>query len=342
VSRPAAETQSTLFSPAADLLLVANVGWPLLLFIDLVGDLPTHESLLFWQVFFITTPHRWVTLAVVLRDRQRRVRQSAAVGAIAAGAFLVPAAVFLGSGSLLCLGVIDHAWNAWHFASQHHGVLRLYQRRAGARIGSGMISVEKWTFRLMLLYVIARVAGLGWKVGPFPGTEVLQRFDPVVLVPAAVLLAREWLRWWRRAVTSQTSRYPAAAIYLTSVISLFLALLAAAHAEQRKLILALSLASAVFHATEYFAVVHWSSTLGSSRQAAAQRPAAVSASFTNGCLQLAAFALIIGLGNYVVSRGFFEVWVAVNLAVAFCHYGFDGIIWRSRPSAPVAVAGQQA
>lgn len=340
--RQPAATPPFLLSPATDLFLVANIGWPLLLLVDLLGDLPTHESLLFWQVFFITTPHRWVTLAVVVGNHRRPPGRTGLLLAIAAGAVLVTAGVFLGTGSLLCLGVVDHAWNAWHFASQHHGVLRLYQRRVGTQLGPGMLATEKWLFRGMLLYVIARVAGVGWQAGPFPGTEAARAFDPLIGPVAVWLLAREWLRWWRASATGPAASYPAAAIYLTSVISLFLALLAAAHAEQRKAVLALSLASAVFHATEYLAVIHWSRTAANRRRGELQPQASVARGLSSGCGQLVAFAVIIGLGNYAVSRGFFEAWVAVNLVVAFCHYGFDGIIWRGRPATAATGEGSPA
>jgi hypothetical protein len=324
-----------LFSPRIDLLVVANVGWPLLLGVDVLGGLEVHESLLFWQVFFVTTPHRWITLAVVALDRQRTAGREAWLAAVAAIAIVVVGGAWLGTGALLCLGVVDHAWNAWHFASQHHGVLRIYQHRAGGILGGGSALVEKVLMRGFLLYVIARVAGLGWQEGAFPGSEFVRRLDPVAAVIPATLVASAWWRWWRGGGAGRRAA-PAAAIYMTSVIGLYTALLAAAHAERVRPVVSLALASAVFHAVEYLAIVTWATGV---RGGDAGRTASTAAVLRTPLLLLAVFLLVVGAGNYAVSRGFFEAWVAVNLVVAFCHYGFDGIIWRRRPAAVATTDG---
>lgn len=326
------------FSPWIDLLVVANLGWPLLLFVDVVGGAVTHESLLFWQVFFVTTPHRWVTLAVVACDRTRTAGRETLLAGLAAAILLVCVGVSLGTGALVCLGAVDHAWNTWHFASQHHGIFRLYERRERAAIGSSTALWEKWLMRGFLLYVMARVTGVGWQEGPFPGTEMVKNADLAAGMIPFALIAASWWRWQRRSCKAEgatgLSDAPASAVYMTSVMALYGMLLGAAHMERVKPVLSLALASAVFHAVEYLAVVVWS-TSGKGRGKGEGgswlgRPV----------LLLSAFIVIIGAGNYVVSRGFFGVWVAVNLVVAFCHYAFDGIIWRGRRS--ISLAGRGA
>ncbi|WP_236621089.1 hypothetical protein [Rhodopirellula sallentina] len=131
----------------------------------------THQSLLFWQIYFVTAPHRWITLALVAVDHHKghdRRRQFIALGcAILIGCLCVK----MGTGSLLCLGAIDYIWNAWHFASQHHGIFQIYQRRSRPSISGtesngnatsnmkAQARFDKFLFRGFMLYVIGRVAG---------------------------------------------------------------------------------------------------------------------------------------------------------------------------------------
>lgn len=338
IMRSDVEGTPYFFSPLIDLLVVANIGWPILLFIDVIGGAETHESLVFWQVFFVTTPHRWVTLAIVACDRRRTAGREPLLVSLAASVVVVCAGVSLGTGALLCLGAADHAWNAWHFASQHHGIFRLYERReGGGGLGNRLAFLQKWAMRGFLLHVIARVTGVGWREGPFPGTEIVRHADLAVGMIPVGLVAMTWWRWWCSTHDAERSGLrhvaPASAVYMTSVMILYASLLAAAHMERVKPVLSLALASAVFHAVEYLAVVTWSAPQGG------VRPRRVRSSLGRPLLLLAAFVIIIGAGNYVVSRGFFNVWVAVNLVVAFCHYGFDGIIWRERQSASVLAGG---
>ncbi|EMI56020.1 putative membrane protein [Rhodopirellula sallentina SM41] len=114
--------------------------------------------------------------------------------------------------------------------------------------------------------------------------------------------------------------------YLSSVMTLFIALLVAAHYENNQWVVQLALASAIFHSVEYMSIVTWSmcQSGSTSRSEVLFHLATVWVSF------LAIFIVVIGLGNYLLSRGYFEFWVFVNLIVAFWHYCFDGMIWKSR------------
>ena len=61
---------SWIVSPIFDLLLIANIGWLLLL---LPGFSTDHDTVVdFWQVYFLTLPHRWITLFLVVADADRR------------------------------------------------------------------------------------------------------------------------------------------------------------------------------------------------------------------------------------------------------------------------------
>ncbi|WP_404308511.1 hypothetical protein [Neorhodopirellula lusitana] len=325
-----------LFSPGIDLFFVINVAWPLIFLVDRVGGVTTHQSLLFWQIYFVTAPHRWITLALVAVDHhkgQDRRRQFLAFGsAILIGCLCVK----MGTGSLLCLGAIDYIWNAWHFASQHHGIFQIYQRQrrvsdhtnseTQAKSDSPTkIRFERFLFRGFMLYVIARVAGWGWTEGPFEGFRWTGPADWLVLLIPLGLVVRQLIRYARRSQATVASL-----AYLTSVMSLFTALLLASHYENSQWVVQLALASAIFHSLEYMAIVTWSMhrTRESSQSSVLTRLATVWLSF------LAVFIIVIGLGNYLLSRGYFEFWVFVNIIVAFWHYCFDGMIWKSKKRKP--------
>jgi len=322
-----------LFSPAIDLFFIANVFWPVLLLVDQFGGIATHQSLLFWQIYFITAPHRWITLILVAVDHHKGVdrrKPFLAFGiAILAGCLCLK----MGTGSLLCLGVIDYVWNAWHFASQHHGVFRIYSRQSSTskvsqrdgprqpnRFAKRIPLLEKVFFRGFMLYVIARVAGWGWSEGPMDGFQWVTEVDGFVfLIPVAFVGRQVWL--WR--VRGEASL--ASCAYMTSVMALFGSLLVASHCENNQWVVQLALASAIFHSLEYMSIVTWSMgrTRSEGRKNALIRLAAM------WLLFLCIFVVVIGLGNYLLSRGYFELWVFVNIVVAFWHYCFDGMIWRS-------------
>ncbi len=64
-------TRRWLVGPWFDGLLLANVAWPLALLWQGTEVLGGRAGLQFWQVYYVTTPHRWVTLLLVFLDRER-------------------------------------------------------------------------------------------------------------------------------------------------------------------------------------------------------------------------------------------------------------------------------
>ncbi len=321
-----------LFSPAIDLLFIANLYWPLLLFVDFFGGVSMHESLLFWQIYFITAPHRWITLLLVATDRQRTGGRGLTFAMLAIGILVACLCLKFGTGSLLCLGVIDYIWNAWHFSSQHHGIFRIYQRKSPTLTDPALTSparlrMEKVVFRVFLLYVIARVAGWGWTEGPFSGSQWVAGLDWFWLAIPIFFIMRQAVRTMRDPDTAV-----AAMAYLTSVMTLFSAMLMAAHFEKSQLVIQLALASAVFHSLEYMSIVSWA-TRSAKPQSATNMFARLARIWV---LFLAIFVIVIGAGNYLLSRGMFDLWVLINLVVAFWHYCFDGMIWKSPKPKPAA------
>ncbi|EMI16004.1 putative membrane protein [Rhodopirellula maiorica SM1] len=333
-SLPHPSRSGFLFSPAIDLFFIANAFWPLLLLVDRLGGIATHQSLLFWQIYFVTAPHRWITLILVTVDHHKGIDRRRQFLAFGTAILIACLCLKMGTGSLLCLGVIDYIWNAWHFASQHHGVFRIYQRKSKSTNSSGTsgptrfattkplaATLEKAVFRCFMLYVIARVAGWGWSEGPFDGFQWVSSLDWGVLVVPVAFAGRQCFQY---AVARTVSL--ASVAYLTSVMTLFASLLLASHFENNQWVVQLALASAIFHSLEYMSIVTWSMS-GSRGSSQANALARLSKMWL---LFLVIFVVVIGLGNYLLSRGYFELWVFVNIVVAFWHYCFDGMIWKSR------------
>src|SRR4051812_32206344 len=66
---PAAPAQKGfLFGPWIDLLAVANLFWPVLVLALLLGGPSVHQTVGFWTVYLLLTPHRWITLVLVFFD----------------------------------------------------------------------------------------------------------------------------------------------------------------------------------------------------------------------------------------------------------------------------------
>ena len=204
--------------PWYDSLLIANVAWPLLLCWQIGDDFSGRAGLQFWQVYFLTIPHRWITLGLVFLDREQFGRRPRVFLLIAAAVALFCVGIRLTTGALTCLLTIDYIWNAWHFASQHHGIYRIYSRRGAVVDGDAVqvvpFAVEKWGMRLFLLYVILRVAAATW---PHPQIErVMFVADWVALAVPVWLVVRQ---------LTAMPRTIGGAIYLVSVCVLYSGLL---------------------------------------------------------------------------------------------------------------------
>ena len=274
------------------------------------------EGLQFWQIYFVTTPHRWITLALVFLDRERLGQRSFAFLAIAAATIFVCLGVRLTTGTLTCLLTIDYVWNAWHFAAQHHGIYRIYIRRIQPAI-TNSAALEKWAMRFFLLYVILRVAGATW---PYVALEqALQIVDWLILAIPAWLMLRQFLL---------PQRSLGGTIYLTSVTALYVSLLAAVHLNRPALVLSLATASALFHATEYLALVAWS--VHGRSAAMPDRLGIMSYLVPRWGLMLGTFILVLGAGGWLLNQHFMRPWLLINVIVAFLHYAYDGLIWRQR------------
>jgi hypothetical protein len=321
-------------SPAFDLLFLANAAWPLLLlaavlvptFVRDNGQLQTE----FWQVYFLTTPHRWITLFLVAADRDRREGHGKLFVAFAVVAAVVVGGVWAVTGSLTCLLLLDYVWNAWHFASQHQGVLRMYSKKAGG----GPEWLERHALRAFVVYTLLRTAG--WTTGEYERYEHMKGWMNMVdlamlAVPGAVLVVN--LIGVRRSRVGKLC-------YLVSLLALYAGLLLCLRNDWRTGVFALTAASSTFHAVEYLAVVsHYAKrreSVGSDglfRRVAKQWLTV----FVVYVLTLGLVGIWAGEGGGWVLRA----WLAVNVWAAFLHYTYDGFIWKLRKPATAHALGVQ-
>jgi hypothetical protein len=313
-----------LVSPAFDLLFLANLGWLVALLPGFVSAEGTvHVE--FWQIYFLTTPHRWITLLLVATDPDRREGRTGLFVAIAVITFAVVWGVKLSTGAFVCLLLVDYVWNGWHFASQHYGVLRIYSRK----LGGGFPGLERYGLRLFIFYVIARTAGwsTGWLEVSALGTSWLRIIDLLMLALPTALLAAELIDHSRQRLPKL--------IYLASVSGLYGTLLLALRGRDTVLILTLTVASATFHAVEYLAIItHYAwrrQTNGSAGlfRAMAGRWLGI----------LAVYLVGFGLLAVVVQRQASEWWLGLNLWAALLHYAYDGMIWKLRRPATAQALG---
>ena len=177
-----------------------------------------------------------------------------------------------------------------------------------------------WVFFRLAMHIAARTPSL-----PLGGVQFLTPWltwlDPLVLIAPAILLLRE-----ARAYTPQSR---GRMLYIGSVILHYTAQMFAIRSERAGLMTALFLGGAIFHAVEYLAICSWAvrkKTTGIWRYQLARTGVGV-----------LVFMAVIGIANVMLNRQSAYAWALVTLLVSLLHYGYDGIIWKSRPPAkPVA------
>lgn len=316
---PAIGRRNWLVDPWFDLFFIINAAWPLLLTLQWNDGFQGRAGLQFWQIYFVTTPHRWITLAIVFLDRQRfQQRPTVFLGWLAiivAGC----AAVRLSTGTLTCLLAVDYVWNAWHFAAQHHGIYRIYCRLTDTTVG-WPVFVERWILRLFLLYVTLRVAIATWS-----NTAWQPIFDVADwLIPAGplALLLRDSVSFQRVSVGRLA--------YLLSISALYGSLLWAVHTRRPALVLSLTTASAMFHAVEYLAIVTWSVQRRDESSRRSMGWLGMLAS--QWLIVLATYLLVLGSAAWFMDQMWTQAWLFLNVIAAFVHYTYDGLIWRHRPA----------
>jgi len=319
-----------LFGPWADMFLVANIAWPLLVLLARWGNPLVDGPLTFVQVYFLSTPHRWITLALVFFDREKFKQQPGRF--IGVGVSLVLLGLVLAAvggywpkavNSLVPLMMLDFIWNAWHFAAQHAGISRIYARHSSIQQPDKEVEFEKSAIRLLVLWVFFRLAMYRGQHQPeFSAFSLptvmpfLDWFDPFAVAGIAVVLGKELFR--RPFAHGRV-------LYLGNMTVLYVLQLVAIRLQAGTWMTALFLGGAVFHAVEYLAIVSWSvrkKTTGIWRHLAPRLG-----------VSMLVFMAVLMISNYLLARQSFYVWSLITLLVSLLHYGYDGMIWKSRPAA---------
>jgi hypothetical protein len=318
VTAPAAQPgRGWIVSPAFDLLFLANLGWSLLLLPGAASRAGTAVD--FWTLYFLSLPHRWITLVLVIADPDRREGRGRKLTLVALLAAVLVIGAAAATDTLLCLAVVDFVWNAYHFGSQHAGVLRMYSRK----VGGGSEWLERWGVRGFVTYAAVRAAGwtTGWAEAGSSWLPVLHALDLLVLcIPAALVVTN---------LVGATRERLGKLVYLGSLCSLYTGFLLSLRFGWGGWVVIFAAAGSMFHAVEYLAIVtHYArrrETVGS-----------------DGPFRTLARYWLVFLGLYVLvlgtvgvwmdnpNSGFPVVWQALNLWAAFVHYAFDGMIWKLR------------
>lgn len=314
------DQSSWIVSPVFDLFFFINIWWIIVAFWPQWELKDTQDTTLtFWQVYFITTPHRWITLFLVATDPDRRGDRSKwfVVMAIGFAAFIGLVWGIQGK-SLVCLAAIDFVWNAWHFGAQHGGILRIYSRKSD----NGHRWLELNSLRIFVTYVFLRTGGafLGWLELRPQMTSAILILDLVVAALPASLVVME--------LFSSPHKKPGKVLYLLSVFAMYTAVLIACRSGNLQFLIPLTVASAGFHSVEYMAIL----TYYARRRKDHGTPALFQTMAKYWLRFMAVFMLFVGfLAVYFDSAGW-QWFAAANLWAAYLHYGYDGMIWKLRRS----------
>jgi hypothetical protein len=90
----------------------------------------------------------------------------------------------------------------------------------------------------------------------------------------------------------------------------------------------LATASALFHAIEYLALVGWS--VQRRHGGRTDERNLLARIVPQWGLALAMFLAILGLGGWFLDQHWLQLWLTINVIVAFMHYAYDGMIWKHR------------
>ena len=328
---PAKTVKRWLVGPWFDLFFLANLAWPIaaaLYFLRSPDPADQFDSLVLFQMYFLSTPHRWITLVLVFCDSDRFWKEPAKFGGIGLGLLVLAAALIAVAGfvphatsSLTILMMVDYVWNAWHFASQHAGISRIYGRTTRPEQTLPHAEFEKMAIRTLVLWVFFRFAvhmaihsefgaGVAW-IGPW-----LPWLDPLALVPAVIFLARE-ISVFRPQCLGRLC-------YVGSVVAIYAAQLLAIRLGNIPWMMAFFFAGAIFHAVEYLAICNWS---------VQKRTTGIwSYQISRTGIALFAFMAVLGAANWLVNVQSLYAWQLMTLLVSLLHYAYDGIIWRAKPA----------
>jgi hypothetical protein len=319
-----------LFGPLWDLLFVASLYWPIVVAIT-ATQLWVEHPLTFLQVYFISSPHRWATLLLVFLDHERMAGERARFLTVGAGLLLLGLAIVGFSALvpglehvLIPLMMLDYVWNSWHFSAQHAGMGRIYARAARLFHSPQMAELEKASVRLLVLWSFFRLALVIAANQVSDPTTIrtlssgLAWLDPLAALPALTVFGYSLIHLRDEGISRVA--------YLGSVVTLYSCMLVAFTLGNDALIRGFLLASALFHAGEYLMVCLWA--VNKKKTGVWSHPA------THGLGAFFGFIALVGLANWLLFLWSQYLWMFITLLVSLLHYGYDGMIWKARPSTP--------
>ncbi len=326
-SESSGDRHQWIVSPAFDLFFFANLWWLVAFLPQFVSAEQQATTIDFWQVYFLTAPHRWLTLVLVSTDPDRRQGRTWLFVAIAAVAAVFVLGTHSITGAFVCLALVDYIWNSWHFASQHAGITRIYARKAGG----GRPRMESTLIRIFVTYTSLRLAGwtTGWTEAIPLAVTVIRFVDLVVLTLPAALVLLDGLSNPRGRIGKL--------VYLTSIMLMYGSTLVALRSGNHRLVLALTVVSAAYHAVEYMAIVTFYAWRR--RDHGSESPFRTMAS--HWLQVLAAFAICLGIFGQYMEREMRQLWQGLNLWAAYLHYAYDGMIWKLRRPETAETLGVQ-
>ena len=333
--QPAKTSSGWLFHPVIDGLFVACLLWPLMALATaaLVGN-PYGEKLGFLVAYFLIMPHRWITLSLVFLDPVK-FKQNAqpfllVAAAIIAGVFFTR----MSMGALTLLLAVDFVWNAWHFAAQHGGIARIYERMAHPNNGStGM--ADKIVLRSLVLFAIFRMAsdsmpavdaGAEWLAWVPVVMKPLAMLDFAILALPLWLISRELLQ-----LGSSGAKAAGRITYLLSITALYGLMIMGVRYGHAGLAIGCAAGATFFHSVEYLAIVTW--YVKKNKSLHETKPFCYFV--PRWAVALVTFMAACFLGAFMFKHRYLHAWVLLNVIVSFMHYAYDGMIWK-RPKKKAA------
>ena len=329
-----------IVGPWFDLFFILNIAW-------LLAFLPGYVSpegtpyVNFWMAYFLATPHRWMTILLVVCDRDRRGGRTwlfALFGLMATG---LVGGTYWATGSFQILALGYAVIVGWHFASQHAGILRMYARKADG----GRRWLETWPPRIFVLYASLRMLPgfdqalrlVGLDGFGLAGLEVLGMeriglnlgtLDWIILaVPLAMIAVELFDRPWAHLPKL---------LYLTSFTSLYGSLIMAAHYQNQVLCFSLLAAAAITHSVEYLAVT----SFYASRRRNLGSDGLFRRMANNWTIVFLWYLLVCGLlYSFADNAGttIIVAWFGINLTASILHCIYDGMMWKLRNPATAKV-----
>ncbi len=179
-----------IVSPWFDVLFFCNIFW-VLAFLPIYASPEGEPYIQFWMAYFLATPHRWLTLVLVVSDRDRRADRTWVFGVIGVVVAAAIGAIWWVTGDFRSLFLFYTLLLGGHFALQHRLVLKMYSGHSGVGVGW----METWLPLIFVLYANVRLVAFLEPIFRLPALDLLSNLDVAMLAIPVVMLAVELLRF---------------------------------------------------------------------------------------------------------------------------------------------------